>query len=35
MALPSGPMEIVFFFDATSRMYACLDEFRGRAQDIK
>ena len=34
MALPNGPMEIVFSFDTTGSMCSCLDEVRGRVQDM-
>lgn len=34
MALPNGPMEIVFSFDTTGSMYSCLDEVRGRVSDM-
>ena len=34
MALPSGPMEIVFSFDTTGSMMSCLNEVRGRVQDM-
>ncbi|XP_045195672.2 uncharacterized protein LOC123551071 [Mercenaria mercenaria] len=34
MALPNGPMEIVFSFDTTGSMSSCLDEVRGRVADM-
>lgn len=34
MALPNGPMEIVFSFDTTGSMSGCLNEVRGRVSDM-
>ncbi|XP_060569533.1 uncharacterized protein LOC132727946 [Ruditapes philippinarum] len=34
MALPNGPMEIVFSFDTTGSMSSCLAEVRGRVADM-
>ena len=34
MALPNGPMEIVFSFDTTGSMCSCLDEVRSRVADM-
>ncbi|XP_045202198.2 uncharacterized protein LOC123555668 [Mercenaria mercenaria] len=34
MALPNGPMEIVFSFDTTGSMYNFLNEVRGRVSDM-
>ncbi|XP_053395001.1 uncharacterized protein LOC128555732 [Mercenaria mercenaria] len=34
MALPNGPMEIVFSFDTTGSMSSCLNEVRGRIADM-
>ncbi|XP_045199051.2 uncharacterized protein LOC123553388 [Mercenaria mercenaria] len=34
MALPNGPMEIVFSFDTTGSMYSYLEEVRGRVSDM-
>ncbi|XP_060578149.1 uncharacterized protein LOC132735233 [Ruditapes philippinarum] len=34
MALPNGPMEIVFSFDTTGSMYECIEEVRGRVSDM-
>ena len=34
MALPNGPMEIVFSFDTTGSMYSVIKEVRGRVSDM-
>ncbi|KAL4237476.1 hypothetical protein ACF0H5_002192 [Mactra antiquata] len=34
MALPNGPLEIVFSFDTTGSMSSCLAEVRGRVSDM-
>ncbi|XP_060567147.1 uncharacterized protein LOC132725943 [Ruditapes philippinarum] len=34
MALPNGPMEIVFSFDTTGSMFRCIEEVRGKVSDM-
>ncbi|VDI50656.1 Hypothetical predicted protein, partial [Mytilus galloprovincialis] len=34
MAIPGGPMEICFSFDTTGSMGACINEVKGKVQDL-